>query len=108
MSERLISADKFKQHVLDNWLMERHAGTSASVIRAEVWAELNDSLQTDMFEPTPVQQGTIDEAKFIEWLNSPDSEYFRIGNDGMNEYDIYDVLVDKINSGDLQVSANGN
>ncbi|MDH6373553.1 hypothetical protein M2444_005385 [Paenibacillus sp. PastF-3] len=108
MSERLISADKLMQHILDNWQMERHAGTDDSRIRAEVWAELNDSLQSGMFEPTPVQQGTIDVAKFIEWLNSPDSEYFRIGNDGMNEYNIYDVLVDKIKSGDLQVSANGN
>lgn len=52
MSERLLSADKIKQHVLDNWVMERHAGTDASGIRAEVWAELNDSLRSDMFDIT--------------------------------------------------------
>ncbi|OME59469.1 hypothetical protein [Paenibacillus odorifer] len=63
MSERLISADKIKQHVLDNWIMERHAGTDDSGIRAEVWAELNDSLQSGMFNPAPVQKDTQSEVR---------------------------------------------
>ncbi|WP_375104073.1 hypothetical protein ACDZ28_04100 [Paenibacillus sp. RS8] len=63
MSERLISADKIKQHVLDNWLMERHAGTNDSVIRAEVWAELSDSLQSGMFNPAPIQKDTHSEVR---------------------------------------------
>jgi hypothetical protein len=58
---KLIDADKLRQHVLDNWEMERHGGTDASGIRAEVWAELNDSLQSDTFDPTPVQPDTREE-----------------------------------------------
>jgi hypothetical protein len=54
MTDRLISINKIKQHVLDNWQMERHAGTDASGIRAEVWAELNDLLQSDMFDSIPI------------------------------------------------------
>lgn len=63
MGERLISADKIKQHVLDNWIMERRAGTEDSKIRAEVWAELSDSLQSGMFNPAPIQTDTQAEVR---------------------------------------------
>lgn len=63
MSERLISADKLMQHILDNWQMECHAGTDDSRIRAEVWAELNDSLHSGIFNPAPIQKDTQAEVR---------------------------------------------
>ncbi|WP_405113651.1 hypothetical protein MHH28_07755 [Paenibacillus sp. FSL K6-1217] len=61
---KLIDADKLKRHVLANWEMERYAETGASEYRAEVWGELYQSLQSEMFDPTPPVQ--------------PDTEEYRI------------------------------
>jgi hypothetical protein len=53
---KLIDADKLKQHVLENWEMERKAGSIASEYRAAIWHEIYESLQSDMFDPTPPLQ----------------------------------------------------
>jgi hypothetical protein len=72
MSE-LIDANKIKQHVLENWEMERNAGTDHAGIRAEVWSELNNALQTDIFDHTPpvhpdIKPGDrVNVVKSVQW-----------------------------------------